>query len=84
MLWGRVDGPSRIVLERATAVTVDPRRDHMPKIYLVLFVLLMIGIIVAVDFIFLRHNTGLRLAVNVGIVAVFVAVYFLVLRKHGG
>ena len=56
----------------------------MPKIYLVLFLALMIGIIVAVDFLFLRHDTGLRLAVNVGIVAVFVAVYFLVLRKHGG
>ena len=54
----------------------------MPKIYLVLYLLLMIGLIVAVDFIFLRHQTGLRLAVNVGIVAVFVAIYFLVLRKH--
>ena len=65
-------------------MTVDPWGDRMPKIYLVLFVLLMIGLIVAVDFIFLRHDTGLRLAVNIGIVAVFVAIYFLVLRKHGG
>jgi hypothetical protein len=54
----------------------------MPKIYPVRSVLLMIGIIVAVDFLFLRHDTGLRLAVNVGIVAAFIAIYFFVLRKR--
>lgn len=53
----------------------------MPKIYLVLYILLMVGIIVAVDVLFLRNDFWARLATNVGIVAVFLLVYFLVLRK---
>lgn len=49
---------------------------------MVLYPVVMIALIIAVDFLFLRHNTGLRLAVNIGIVAVFIAGYFLVLRRH--
>lgn len=47
----------------------------------VLVVLVMIIVIVAVDVLFLRHHLWLRLAVNVGIVLVFGAVYYLLRRS---
>ncbi len=49
---------------------------------MVLYPVVMVAIIVALDFTLLRHNTGLRLAVNVGIVAAFVAGYFIILRRR--
>jgi len=42
-----------------------------------LYVLAMVAIIVAADILFLRHNVTARLIVNIGVVAVFVAGYFL-------
>ncbi len=45
-----------------------------------LYVLAMITIVVCVDVLFLRHQFWLRLITNVGIVLVFVAVYFLFLK----
>jgi hypothetical protein len=47
----------------------------------VLYVLAMIVIIVGVDVLFLRGQFWLRLIVNVGIVLVFGAVYFWVIRR---
>jgi hypothetical protein len=47
----------------------------------VLYVLVMAALIVGVDVLFLRHQFWPRLAVNVGIVAVFGAVYFLFLKR---
>jgi hypothetical protein len=46
----------------------------------VLYVLAMVGIVVAVDVLFLRHQPWLRLVTNVGIVLVFGAVYFRFLK----
>lgn len=45
------------------------------------FVLGMIAVIVAVDVLFLRHQTVLRLIVNIGLVLLFGLVYFLFLKK---
>lgn len=46
-----------------------------------LFVLLMVAVVVGVDFLFFRHQFWERLAVNVGIVLVFVAFYFRFLSR---
>jgi len=54
----------------------------MPRtIYTVLYVLAMIALIVGLDLTLLRHHTWARLAVNIGIVAVFVVVYYKFLKK---
>jgi hypothetical protein len=45
-------------------------------------VLVLIAVIVGVDVLFLKDRFWLRLFVNVGIVVVFAAVYFAVLRKR--
>jgi hypothetical protein len=52
-----------------------------------LYVLVMIAIVVGVDVLFLKHHFWLRLIVNIGIVLVFVVVYFTFLkrpRRDGG
>jgi hypothetical protein len=41
-----------------------------------LYILLLVGVIVGVDFLFLKDRFWLRLIVNIGIVLVFAAVYF--------
>ncbi|HRA31959.1 MAG: hypothetical protein V9F06_01150 [Thermomicrobiales bacterium] len=46
----------------------------------VLFVALMIVTIVAVDFLFLRHQIGKRLIGNIAIVVVFALIYLRFLR----
>lgn len=46
-----------------------------------LYVLAMVAIVVGVDILFLRHHFWERLAVNVGIVLVFVAFYFKFLKR---
>jgi hypothetical protein len=48
----------------------------------VIYVLVMVGLIVGVDVLFLRHHFWPRLIVNVGIVAVFAAVYLAFLKRH--
>lgn len=50
-------------------------------VFAVLYVLAMILVIVGVDFLFLRNQLWLRLAVNVSIAVVFAAVYFLFFRN---
>jgi hypothetical protein len=47
----------------------------------VLYVLVMIAVVVAVDFLFFRNHLWERLAVNIGIVLVFVAFYFRFLKR---
>jgi hypothetical protein len=46
-----------------------------------LYLLAMIGVVVGVDLLFFRHHFWARLAVNVGIVLVFVAFYFRFLKR---
>ena len=45
-----------------------------------LYVLAMIAVVVGVDLLFFRHQFWARLAVNIGIVLVFVAFYFRFLK----
>jgi len=47
----------------------------------VLYVVLMVAVIVAIDVLFFRNRFWERLVVNVGIVLVFAAFYFRFLRK---
>jgi cytochrome c oxidase subunit IV len=47
----------------------------------VLYVIVMIAIVVSVDVLFFKHLFWERLAVNVGIVLVFVACYFRFLKR---
>ena len=46
-----------------------------------LYVLAMVAIVVGVDVLFFRHHFWARLAVNVGIVLVFVAFYWRFLKR---
>ena len=47
----------------------------------VLYLLAMVAIVVGVDILFFRHHLWERLAVNVGIVLVFVAFYLRFLKR---
>jgi uncharacterized metal-binding protein len=47
----------------------------------VLYVLVMVGLVVGVDILFFRHQFWPRLIANVGIVLVFVLVYFLFVKR---
>jgi hypothetical protein len=47
----------------------------------VLYVLALIAVVVGVDVLFFRHQFWERLAVNVGIVLIFVAFYFRFLKR---
>jgi hypothetical protein len=47
----------------------------------VLYVLAMVAVVVGVDILFFRHQFWERLAVNIGIVLVFVAFYFRFLKR---
>jgi uncharacterized membrane protein len=51
------------------------------KIYIVLFVLIMIAVVVSVDLLFFKNRFWERLIANIGIVLVFVAFYFIFLKK---
>jgi hypothetical protein len=46
----------------------------------VLYVLAMVAVVVVVDILFFRHQFWARLAVNVGVVLVFVGFYFRFLK----
>jgi cytochrome c oxidase subunit IV len=48
---------------------------------IVLYVVAMVAVIVGVDVLFFRHQLWERLAVNVGIVLAFGAVYFRFLKR---
>jgi hypothetical protein len=47
----------------------------------VLYLLAMVAIVVGVDVLFFRNHFGERLAVNIGIVVVFIAFYFRFLKR---
>ena len=47
----------------------------------VLYVLAMVGVVVGVDVLFFRHEFWPRLIANIGIVLVFVVVYFRFLKR---
>ncbi len=51
------------------------------QVTVVLYIVLMIAIVVAVDFLFFRKRFWERLMVNIGIVLVFVAFYFRFLKR---
>lgn len=51
------------------------------NLFRVLFIVVMIAVIVSVDLLFLRHHFTARLIVNIGIVVVFVIVYFIFFKK---
>lgn len=51
------------------------------RVFSVVYVLVMVAVIVGVDVLFLRHQFWPRLGVNVGIVALFAAVYIVFLRR---
>ena len=46
-----------------------------------LYLLVMVALVVGVDILFFKHQFWARLAVNVGIVLVFVAFYFRFLKR---
>ena len=48
---------------------------------LALYAFAMVALIVAIDLLALRHHVWLRLTTNVGIVALFIAVYAAFLRE---
>ncbi|QMU66827.1 hypothetical protein [Streptacidiphilus sp. P02-A3a] len=52
----------------------------MRSLFVALYVLAMVAVIVGVDVFFLRNRFGPRLAVNIGVVAVFALVYLVFLR----
>ncbi len=47
----------------------------------VLYILLLIAVVVAVDFLFFRNHFWERLTVNIGIVLIFTAFYFRFLKR---
>ncbi len=53
----------------------------MRNVYVAIYVLLLIAVVVGVDIIFLKNLFWLRLAANIGIVVVFAAVYFALLKN---
>jgi hypothetical protein len=47
----------------------------------VLYVLALVAVVVGVDVLFFRHQLWVRLIVNIGIVLVFVGLYFRFLKR---
>ena len=52
------------------------------RAFVALYVLAMVVVVVGVDVLFLRHQFWPRLLVNIGIVVVFAAGYFLFLKRR--
>jgi len=48
---------------------------------ILLYVLLLIAVVVAIDFLFFKNHFWERLAVNIGIVLIFAAFYFRFLKR---
>jgi hypothetical protein len=51
------------------------------QVLVALYVIVMVAVVVGVDVLFLRHQFWPRLLSNIGIVAVFAAVYFWLLKR---
>lgn len=47
----------------------------------VIYLLVMVAVIVAMDFMFLRHRFWQRLIANIGVVVVFVTFYLIFLKR---
>ena len=52
------------------------------SVVVVIYLFVMVAVVVAADILFFRHNTGKRLIANIGIVLIFVAFYFIFIRKQ--
>ena len=51
------------------------------RVAIALYVLAMVAVVVGVDVLFLSHDFWARLLVNIGIVLVFVLIYFRFLKR---
>lgn len=51
------------------------------QVFIALYLIVMVALIVGLDVMFLRNHFWARLATNVGIVAVFLVVYAVFLRR---
>lgn len=72
----------RQVLDRQQTRYTSVRWSEMTgPLFRVLFIVVMIAVIVSVDLMVLRHHFTARLIVNIGIVVVFVIVYFIFFKK---
>jgi hypothetical protein len=60
----------------------NPVIEMLRNATVTIYILVMIALIIGVDVLFLKDRFWLRLFVNVGIVLVFVAIYFAVLRNR--
>ena len=72
---GRILIPGQLAI-RIARLAIDVMRN----VYVAIYILLLIAVIVGVDVAFLKNMFWLRLAVNIGIVLVFAAVYFALLK----
>lgn len=69
----RIGSKRRWISERGSEMTGN--------LFRVLFIVVLIGVIVSVDLLFLRHHFATRLIVNIAIVVVFAIVYFISFKK---
>ncbi len=66
----------------SAAVDMSSLVIEMTKnMFIVLYVLVMIGVVVSVDILFFRNRFWERLMANIGIVLVFAAFYFRLVRN---
>ena len=72
------DGPKR-PLSRSCLLRIA---EMGRQVAVVLYVVAMIAVIVGVDFVFFRNRFWARLIVNIGIVLVFAAFYFVVVKSN--
>ena len=79
MTWFKILNPDYI--DFASAFHFSSKLQMGRQVANVLYVVAMVAVIVGVDFVFFRNRFWERLAVNVGIVLVFVAFYFRFLRR---
>jgi hypothetical protein len=63
------------------APKLEPAAEMTSQTITVLYVLLLVVAVLAVDFLFFRNQFWSRLAANLGIVLVFVAFYFRFLKR---
>ncbi|MGB3695840.1 MAG: hypothetical protein WBA05_00255 [Gordonia sp. (in: high G+C Gram-positive bacteria)] len=52
------------------------------NLIVIVYVLVMVALIIGLDVAFLRDHLWLRLAVNVGVVVIFAAGYYVLLRRQ--
>ena len=69
-------------LERPLLICLNWRTEMPKRIWVVLFVLVVVAVVVTVDLLFLRGLTWERLIVNISIVLVFAAFYLIFLRNR--